>query len=293
MISLKICKQKNVNPIIDYLDILPPILYKYRVFDSKDYGLNYAINGTAYFPSAKELNDPFETYFKPESIFLHLKGEKLRNFLLKKAKEHYPNADDNKIKALVEEGLERREFLLNGDPRGIQPMLERQYRKFGILSLTPIPDSIPMWAYYSDSNKGFCVGLHTHVIAEHQSKLVQDKELLSLNRVRYQEDLPEYNIDIDPRGGVSDKDLAALEATVYTKSVSWKHESEYRLLYYDHPSSIYSFGKNSVAEVIIGINAKKDFKMRLIKTLSKENPDVRILQAVKSVNSYKINFEDL
>jgi hypothetical protein len=292
MISLKY-KQKNMNPIIDHLNILPPILYKYRVFDSKGYGLDYAINGTAYFPSAKELNDPFETYFRPKSIFLCLKGKELRNFLRMKAKQDFPNADVTKIKELVEIGLERRQFFLNGDPRGFQPILELQYRKFGILSLTRIPDSIPMWAYYGDSNKGFCVGLHTHVIAEHQSKLVHNKKILSLHRVRYQKDLPEYNIDIDQNRGVSVKDLAPLEATVYTKSVSWKHEGEYRLLYYDHPSSIYSFGKNSVAEVIIGINAKNDLKTRLIKTLSNENPKVRLLQAVKSINSYKINFEDI
>ena len=293
MTPLGICKRKNINPIIDNLEILPPILYKYRVFDQKDYGLNYAVNGKAYFPSAKELNDPFETYFKPKSIFLHLDGERLLNFLRLKAKDHYPRADDTKIKELVEKGLEQRHLLLSGDPRGIQPILETQNRKFGILSLTPAPDSIPMWAYYGDSNKGFCVGLHTHVIAEHQSELVHDRKVLSLNKVQYKKDLPEYNIDIDKRSGLSDKDLSALEATVYTKSVSWQHESEYRLLYIDHPSSIYSFGKNSVAEVIIGINVQKESKTRLINTLLKKNSKVKILQAVKSVNSYKIDFEDV
>jgi hypothetical protein len=200
MISIKTCNRKDLNPIIDHLDILPPILYKYRVFDSEDYGLNYAIYGTAYFPSAKELNDPFETIFKPDSILLHLKGEKLSSYLRKKAKEHFPTADATRINELVQTGLEQKQLLLNGDPRGMQATLENQYSKYGILSLTAVPDSIPMWAYYSDSNKGFCVGLHTHIIAEHQDKLLHENEIFSLQKVRYKKNIPMYNIDRNPKG---------------------------------------------------------------------------------------------
>jgi hypothetical protein len=48
--------------------------------------------------------------------------------------------------------------------------------------------------------------------------------------------------------------------------------------------------------VIFGINVEKEEKAnkrRLIRSLSNENTGVKLLQAVRSVNSYKINFVDV
>ena len=281
-----------MNPIKKHLNRLPKVLYKYRSFDSNDYGLNLLISGDAYFVSAKNFNDPFEAYFIPKSIILQLDGEKLNNYLRRKVLMHFPDSKEENIQILINKGLEQRRWLLEGDQKAMEAVLKIQYRNFGIFSLTPIPDSIPMWAYYSDSHEGFCVGLDTSIIAEHQLKLLPKDQLLILHKVNYQKNMPVCNVDVNPKGQ-SDGELKELELTLYTKSTSWRHEKEYRLLYYDHPATVYSFGKEAVTEVIIGINTCEKNKTQLIERLTSDNPSVKIKQAKKSINSYEIELIDI
>ncbi len=270
---------------------LPKVLYKYRSFDKNGYGKQMALGGVAYFSSAKELNDPFETQFTPQSKLLELDGEALHSFLHEKTLAHYPNVSADRIMELVQTGIQRREYLLNRDPRGIEPILDVQNRKYGILSLTATPKSIPMWGYYADSHKGICVGFDMKSIAEHQNNLLKRDEILSLRKVRYKKRLPVCNIDFNG-DRTQTSELEALEATVYTKSRVWKHEEEYRLLFFDHPSFAYTFGSDAIAEVIVGINAKEEDYLPLITQLVKTNPEVKILRAVNSISTYAIEFVD-
>ncbi len=278
--------------MIENLDKIPKVLYKYRSFDQHDYCLKYATRGEAYFASARDFNDPFENHFIPKSKLLELKGEALTIYLREKAFMHFPDASESKLAELIEIGKEQQRLLKNGDPRGFEAVLETQYQNFGILSLTAIPDSIPMWAYYCDSHKGLCIGLSTSKIAEHQQKLIPENQLLILHKVKYQNKMLEYCVDVG-KNGMSKRDLELLERTLYTKSNSWKHEQEYRLLFYDQPSFTYTFGTDSVTEVIIGLRSSEENQIRLIDKLNAEHSDAKIRRVVMSRNKYKIEIEDL
>lgn len=284
--------KSDINPINDHLKRLPKILYKYRSSDSIKHTISLATKGESYFASASEFNDPFETFFIPKSILLKLKGEKLKQYLRRKVLEHYPNTDENNIEILIQKGIKQRDRLRRGDPKGMDAVMELQYSRFGILSLTPIPTSIPMWSYYANSHKGFCIGLYTTIIGEHQLKLVPSDKILILKEVNYQKKMIKYNID-NNSSSFSKKQLKELELILYTKSTVWKHEKEFRLLYYDHPSTVYSFGKETIAELIIGLNTSEKDKNELIDKLVTENPSVRIRQAIRSNNSYKIDINDI
>ena len=65
-------KSGDLNLILDNLERIPPVLYKYRTFDECRYGVSLAVGGASFFASAQSLNDPFDTHFHPTSILTEL-----------------------------------------------------------------------------------------------------------------------------------------------------------------------------------------------------------------------------
>lgn len=286
--------KKELNPINKNLNRLPEILYKYCRFDKKDHYKSLSLFGELYFPSAEKLNDPFEAVFIPKSKLLELNGVDLNHYLRDKALQRYPNSTEDEVLEIIKRGKEQKRLILEGNPKGMEAVLETQYTNFGICSLTPIRDSLPMWAYYSDSHKGLCIGLKVSSIAEHQQSLIPKEELLILHKVKYRKRMPSCNVDVN-NNGMSNKELKELELTLYTKSKSWRHENEYRLLFYDQPKKPYRFGKNSVYEIILGANTDTDDNKikQFIDDINSENPHVKIRKAIRSNNSYELNFLDI
>jgi len=249
--------KNNLNPMDLNLDNIPKILYKYRSFDPGGYSLKLALNGEVYFSSAEYFNDPFDNYFIPWSESDNLEGEELRFYLHGKALQHHPEADEQTINEYVEKGLEYHYLRKIGDPQALKLVRKTQIENWGIASLTANPKSLPMWGYYGDCHKGLCIGLRTLKVALHQRKLCQQNKLLLLHKVKYSEIIPEVCIDISPKG-ISKSERDEIEATLYIKSYQWKHEDEYRLIFSQYVAKNYIFGKDSVAEVIIGAKASKD-----------------------------------
>jgi len=283
---------REINPIDENLHLIPKVLYKYREFDSQAFGVTMATKGEVYFASAQDLNDPFEGFFIPESRLLKYEGAEFVNFVKRKALTHFPKATNRDIQILIQKAIQQKKYLQDADPRGMEGILNVQYKGYGILSLTPIPDSIPMWAYYSNKHAGFCVGMATSVIGEHQKQLAFQSEVFTLRKVGYKKKMPTVNVEI-PESGMTDRQLVDMESTIYTKSKSWKHENEYRLLFSKHPRTKYSLGKEAIVEIIFGLNSNQKNRNELIKKVRAENPSIIIKQAVKSMTAYKIKLVTL
>jgi len=105
----------DLNPIDEHLGELPTVLYKYRTFDRCGFGVAMGLGGVAYFASASELNDPFDTRFHPSSVFTRLKGDALRDYLAKKALQHEPRATEARVAELVSLGVKNQQRILAGD----------------------------------------------------------------------------------------------------------------------------------------------------------------------------------
>ena len=285
-------KSNDLNPMDENAERIPSILYKYRSFDSCGHSVQLASNGEAYFASAKDFNDPFDNYFIPTTEMTTYEGEELVVFLLKKAKQHYPGADESKIQQLVELGKEQHQRMKDGDPRAIESVLHVQYNGFGIFSLTPDPGSLPMWAYYGDCHKGMCVGLRSAVIAQHQSALLRQNMLLMLHKVDYSSRPPEICIDIGA-GGMTDTQRDQLEATLYTKYEHWKHEDEYRLIFHRYVGRSYIFGTDAVAEVIIGSRASEEDMAVLLGQLNRSESKATVKRAVRSQSQYALELKEV
>jgi len=285
-------ESSDLNPMNKNLERIPEILYKYCSFDSYGYSLQLASNGEAYFESAKNVNDPFDNYFVPTTKMTDLEGHELFAFLRDKAREHHPTASESEIQELVELGRAQHQRLRDGDPRAIDPILEVQYNRFGIFSLTAEPASLLMWAYYGDSHKGVCVGLRSAVIAQHQTDLLEQRRLIMLHKVHYSAKLPEICVDIGP-GGMTDTQLHELEATLYTKSEHWRHEDEYRLIFRDQAANSYIFGTDAITKVIIGSRTSDENIAALVEQLRKEESKASVIRAVRSQSKYALEFEEL
>jgi hypothetical protein len=118
---------KDFNPINNNLDKIPYILYKYRTFDDKGYGIDMAINGNVYFASRKEINDPFECYFIPRSKISEYEGEELEKYLESRAHFHFKSASRQEINDFIQVGITQKEKLLKGDPTAMDAVMEVQY----------------------------------------------------------------------------------------------------------------------------------------------------------------------
>lgn len=280
----------DFNPILDHLDHWPDVLYKYRTFDDCGFGVSMAAHGVAYFASAPELNDPFDTRFRPTSVFLELEGEALRDFLVQKSRQHEPGATEERIQQLVEMGILNHERTLAGDTSSFEHVLDLQAKRRGILSLTATPKHVAMWAYYSNNHQGLCVGLSTRAIGEHQQAALQNRQLMMLNEVNYEREMPSVSVDVG-EDGMSDEELEELDKTFYTKSRQWSHEEEYRLLFDEYTAKPYVFGTSAVQEIIVGLRASDENIESLLKSLEKSGSRATVKKAKQSLSSFELDFE--
>lgn len=284
----------SYNPIGKNLDKLPPLLYKYRVFDRDGYGIKMATKGEVFFSSARNLNDPFEHYFIPESKFINLPDNELKHYIYKKTKQRF--SEKNRWERKKLENIAFKSAMIHREDPTISAaeQLELQYERFGVLSLVRNWSSLPMWAYYSENHEGICIGLKTEVIAENQKRLLTEKDiLLALHDVIYTDEIPHINIDTPLDGDTSDEHFDETEAVHCTKSIHWAHEDEIRMIMWNHPDTKYSFGTDAVGEVIIGLNAKDDNVEKLKDELRRAKSNAIIKRAIKSKEKYGLTFEEI
>lgn len=288
------CMDTEYNPIIDNLEKLPPLLYKYRTFDNDGHGISMAKNGEVYFPSASQLNDPFETYFIPESKFPDLPENELKEYIKSKTRQYYSHLDPESQKKLNEIALKRAKIHRENPYKAAEELLELQDKKFGILSLVKKRDSLPMWAYYSNNHQGMCIGLKTQVIAEQQIKLIEEtKQLMLLHDVIYTNNIPHVNIDLPLEEESSIEKSEEEEKVHYTKSSQWEHEEEIRLIYWEHTNESFLFGTRSIGEIIVGMEAHDENVELLLNELREVDSQANVLQASKSPHQFGLDFDEI
>jgi hypothetical protein len=92
----------------------------------------------------------------------------------------------------------------------------------GILCLSALNDSIPMWSYYSDSHRGVVIGIEANDESFRNS---------NISKVRYLKN----RVSIDPR--VKSKSIKwrrQIYQIIFSKSLEWKYEAEYRMVFHQN-----------------------------------------------------------
>jgi len=140
----------------------------------------------------------------------------------------------NPIIRFKDGGENYRNFVLNGmlypseEWRLRIGLVGSQMNRFGILSLTKVPDSFDMWSHYANGHKGFLIEFKAD-FNKHPCMISQSEGEYPIREVTYVE---EYAIDIQE---VSDDEnfiahQAFNEKMFFTKTSRWAYEEEYRVV---------------------------------------------------------------
>jgi hypothetical protein len=236
-------------------------IYKYRGVNK--YTFEMLINNELYFALPIEFNDPFDCQLPFESNI----------------------SQEGLIEHFVKDGGKREqiEFLVQNQKSGYEESLKKLSSEimpnslnFRVCCFSKRNDIIPMWAYYSDSFKGICLGFDP----------LKDTDLFSLAKVNYpkENELPKINFF---------EDESALFNMILTKSNHWNHEEEIRLIKSENPSKkLYKFKPESLTDIIFGCyTSKKDIET--IQKLTDGRKEIKYKRIEKSKTKFELDVIDL
>lgn len=261
-----------------------------------------------------ELNDPFEGYaiikqFPPDFVIKN--PEVLKNFLFT-FQENQPSITESEVIELMrsdnfKRGLEKFENI----KRSIFP-------KYGITCFSSDPVNLPMWAYYANNHRGYCVEIEmdidyiqekTRILSTEAAKMindiknndfvvsffVEDNEFV-FSKVRYSDHLPIIKYDeLFKMSSKYEKIDYIVKNSVGVKYKQWGHEDEYRLIANSNSKDSGLLSLHHYApflkftSVIIGAKMEQKY-IKKIQELQKKY-DFSIKRACFSDNAYELEIK--
>jgi hypothetical protein len=185
----------------------------------------------------------------------------------------------------IDQGLARMEQALPTFQREIRAEISRSK----ILCLTEAPGSIPMWSYYAEQHQGLLLKFRS--IAE------LDSPWVTARPIRYHADMPRL-LDADFLADLT-SGRARLEPStisdrlIYTKSVEWAHEREWRIysgtgrnaeaLYEDLP-----FHPLELEAVIFGCRMPNEDRIGFSNLTRQRYPHAELYQMTQSARNFQL-----
>jgi hypothetical protein len=241
--------------------IYPANLWKYR--PNNTFTDDIFQSQALYFPYPPQLNDPFDCQIQPVSCA----PAEVTAFV------HQNNAGKSNadLKAMVAEAIKNPAKFR----RSINESMRKFINKLGVCSFTTNFDNLLMWAHYTESHKGLCLGFD----------VTQDPALfITPLKVQYASTYPIYN-HLTDSAQLANKVLAV-------KSDHWVYEEEVRVMKTPMPANQkISFNHLALREVLFGCNMPIN-EQRRIKHLAKRSGFKHTVfkRAVISPNSYALTF---
>lgn len=248
----------------------PDIVYKYLDWTNPNYK-KVITHNELFFSSPRNFNDPFDCKIETRyDLMTQTEKDKYFERVSKNYSDHhYLNWDGEKIKEEVNRLNEEHDFSnldkLNSDNKFLFGETDNFY---GVFCTSTIWDSIPMWGYYANSHKGFCVGLGVR-------ELFYSGRIGKGGTVTYDE----YPI-IKPDMPFFEK----ITKETYFKSDDWSHENEYRLMQLRMPKHAKNTLINNEGD-LIGIKTiahESWYKEILIGVNTSEKDTSEIIRACRS-----------
>jgi len=246
------------------------VYYKY----AGDSGIKVLENLRIKIAPPNEFNDPFE--LTPRSKFTRTRANMLNRansnpehylavFEDMKKNDGYPDTFEQFIAELPtmlnfkKFRKQMREALVMEDMKSLDGASE----KFGILCVSKIPNSIPMWSHYADHHKGIAVGLDMTKIGS---------SLGPFRRVKYHK----YRRGIDRwLDSTKPEWFKQVMEMFFIKSRDWLYEQEYRRVFqlekliYAQPDEngkrhfLLDISGNDVREIIFGCRINEAYENRI------------------------------
>jgi Protein of unknown function (DUF2971). len=257
-------------------------LYKFKSFDEKGYYKDI-LNNKLYFPSPKELNDPFDSKI---NIRYDLCSEEELYDIGLKTNPHLPIKQRSewartKAKEIKNQSTEERD-------KQNKELSENRNSKAGVFSLTAENYcNLLMWSHYADSHKGFCLEFDVQSIREFIIKyFIEYYFPLVFNIVKYSDEMPK----IIPG---TDNYAKRMDDALFTKSKYWKHENEWRIIFWNIERREIEIPCEIIKSIYFGLSADETKIKKAIAILEESNPNIGLYKAKKRKNEFGLEFEKL
>jgi hypothetical protein len=284
-----------------------PHLFKYVPPDT---GRKILESCTLRWSTPQLLNDPFDMQF---AFQLRIDRRSVLTMAQNKLWQHYSGQLLNRplntlghgirLLRVTVPGMSREEFrkeFEGADEESIN-VLEKNIVRYSeeilshfknnkIFCISDLPDSIPMWAYYAKN--------HTGVVLRFTDE-TPDNPLTQARRVRYVEQMPslfnDETLSDDLAGYNCMTPERIYDEIVWTKSIHWAHEREWRVSagegrsnasYEDMP-----FNSKELDGVIFGVRTSEAERWALTKLVRARYQHVELMQAKTKTDAYEMIIE--
>lgn len=257
-------------------------LYRYRKCDVNS--IREIVNSEFYFPSPLMFNDPFDcrSSFSIDDASDDDFSAFFRLILQAGEPNSSPEEVDDKVNAVMEKQLHREPAWREHHQNVWTKSVEEQSGSLGVLCLSEVNDDILMWSHYADNHRGFCLQF---------DKAGIESSLSNCKPVRYRDSYPTLN-------EVVQCDLTEMtHLYLLSKSRHWAYEREWRILFDPERQSpkpgnrVVAYDTGLLTGIIFGCEMPSDTR-RFVQNLVRHRDGIKIYEAEKSKNDYKIRVED-
>jgi hypothetical protein len=208
------------------------------------------VDSKLWFSSPKNFNDPYEA--KP-ALWFGQQGRLTREHIAAMFARLLPQVSPMKRQ------LFEKQAIPNFRGEGL-----RAYRKTMIAEVKAIFEKAALccffkdwrqhalWAYYADCHYGYCLVFDGDVSWSIKHSRLGPFQLVPMD-VQYAETYPKIYLDWRHNGGDG---WDVIEKALLTKSMSWKHENEAKILVPERPSQNISFPDEYLKAILLGIRTE-------------------------------------
>jgi hypothetical protein len=205
-----------------------------------------------------------------------------------------PKAADLVRAALVKEGGEPIFDVAQMRSRAVAFVKEMNefMQGYRILCVTTLKDSEKMWIGYAENHRGVALRI--------EPNFAKDSKFQLFRPVVYREKRPplyEETLDFIAGGLFGDRELRLkkmLEKIIYTKTLDWTHESEYRLAIPlskdESPWNTLRYDPEEITELYLGLAMEKVDSDEIQSMARAINPDIAVFKA-KHTGEGKLGFD--
>ncbi|MGO4509656.1 DUF2971 domain-containing protein [Bradyrhizobium sp. 2TAF36] len=166
--------------------------------------------------------------------------------------------------------------------------LRDHFKKYNVLCLSAVNDSLLMWSHYADSHRGIVIRLAC--LEETDSSWSVAEPIV------YSEMMPRFCNQEDLRGlFTGTTDLARdsiVKRTILSKAVDWSYEQEWRVYNFSqtHAAQFLKFNVPELSAIYFGCRANQEDRETIMEAASAINPKVEFYIAAKAERAFALEF---
>ena len=163
---------------------------------------------------------------------------------------------------------------------------------YRILCVTTHKDSERMWSVYAETHKGIALRIEPNVTKDSKFQLFRPVEYRKERPPLYDDTL-DFIAD-SLFGDQEARRKKTIEKIVYSKTLSWQHEGEYRLAIPirngESPWNTLKYHPEEITELYLGCAMQQADKEDIVSKAKVLNPEIAIFQAVRGADT-KLTFQ--